>query len=71
MIPEIAQRATELEQKIQLLKVDVEQLPLHAPLRELKEKQLETAESEYRRLMNDLFDAQGQGQLFGSEEAGA
>ncbi len=64
MNPEMAQRATELEQKMQLLKGDIEQLPVHAPLRDLKEDQLEAAESEYRKLMNDIYDAQGQGQLF-------
>jgi len=64
MNPEMAQRATELERKMQLLKGDIEGLPIHAPLRGLKDDQLEAAESEYRKLMNDLFDAQGQGQLF-------
>lgn len=68
--PEIYQRANELLRKLNMLERDIDDLPEHAPLRELRQAEYDEKAIEYRRLMTDIQDAQGQGQLFG-EEAGA
>ena len=68
--PEIYQRANELLRKLNLLERDIDELPEHAPLRAKRQAEYDEKALEYRRLMTDIQDAQGQGQLFG-EEAGA
>ena len=68
--PETYQRANELLRKLNLLERDIDELPEHAPLRAKRQAEYDERAAEYRRLMTDIQDAQGQGQLFG-EEAGA
>ena len=63
-VPELAQRAVELERKISNLRGDVDDLPVHAPKRTLAAKRLEDYEREYSVVMRDLHDAQGQQSLF-------
>ena len=63
-LPEIAQRAAELERKICSLREETENLPVHAPKRILSRARLEELEREYALVMRDLNDAQGQKTLF-------
>lgn len=68
--PEVYQWANELLRKLNMLERDIDDLPEHAPLRKKKQAEYDEQAAEYRRLMTDIQDAQGQGQLF-EEEAGA
>ena len=64
MLDETLVRANELLRKLNLLERDLEDLPEHAPLRKKKQTEYDERAAEYRRLMTDIQDAQGQGRLF-------
>jgi Ni,Fe-hydrogenase III large subunit len=64
MLDETLVRANELLRKLNLLERDLEDLPEHAPLRKKKQAEYDERAAEYRRLMTDIQDAQGQGRLF-------
>ncbi len=64
MLDETLVRANELLRKLNLLERDLEDLPEHAPLRKQKQAEYDERAAEYRRLMTDIQDAQGQGRLF-------
>jgi hypothetical protein len=65
---ELSQRATELERKLAHLDADIQELPLHAPMRLKKQGEFDRLSAEYRLTMSDILKAQGQGTLFGAEE---
>jgi len=67
---ELLELAGKLEQKIRLLREDLEDLLPSAPMRAAKEERLAEMEKCYAEILREVDAAQGQVQLFG-EEAGA
>jgi hypothetical protein len=65
---ELLELAGKLEQKIRLLREDLEDLLPSAPMREAKEERLAEMEKCYAEILHEVDAANGQCLLLGSEE---
>lgn len=61
---EVCQRASHLLEKITGISRKLDELPENAPLRNSLADEYEQKSAEYRRLIADIQEAQGQGILF-------